>query len=801
MSAALSPLPQLPPQMRIAIFCPDTNIRLSLNDLQFRGVRGGKAAILQLAVALAGLGATVDVFGGLVQVREDGNPRLKPLSQAEGDYDALIYTTGATLHFRQEEARRVQGKISVFWISGPAPCEPPPVPIHWVVTPSCWLADRALNAWDVPRDQVVTIRGEAVPERLDPSAVLSAPREPARGVFLSHPDKGLDLVLEVLARLREKNWPVQLDIFGSRGFWQEEPRSLRNLPSWVHVCGELPQMQATRGLLSYGFMPYFVRWADGYSLATAEAMAAGVIVFASGHGSNAEFVRHGETGVLVPVRDGVPDLEEAERWLERYLATPGQWLAMRKRASESVPTWQEAARQWIELLLQQPPEPLVLQEARTTASSSPRTGKAALGPAAHEPLLAVAGDFGTSNTGDEAILVSTLSLLQAASSDLEPVILGVKKDRFLARFPRVVSWPDWESAMETIRHADGLVLAGGGLFHEWWALDKRALLSHHADGPTAYLSLVAAASALGKPCLVLGVGVGPLHSQSGKELVGSVLRTAPVVTVRDRQSLTLLMECGLDPHHVSWTADPAFLLPHRWPRPEALWDETLGFEPPGRKLVLVVRNWSVFSSGSSFPQRLARALDLVACKTGASLLFLPFQENQGHPWTDDASAALSVLGFLDSRSQAYLLPRLDPYRADAVIGHADLVLAMRFHAAVFAFRSLVPCVGLAYDLKVRAMFEDALLSRWCFDLAGWTAEELALAILELLEHPHAQRDAQALFRQRAHQRLQRHLLALRSWRHLHPQASPEIESWRSLLSSLSGGSQNVGVQSKMSTLE
>ncbi|MCL4764076.1 MAG: glycosyltransferase, partial [Burkholderiales bacterium] len=85
---------------------------------------------------------------------------------------------------------------------------------------------------------------------------------------------------------------------------------------------------------------------DGFSTAAAEAMAAGVIVFATAHGSNAEFVRHGWNGFLVRALDGQPDLGQAEHLLASYLRAPERFEAVRANAMREVPTWDEQAAAW-----------------------------------------------------------------------------------------------------------------------------------------------------------------------------------------------------------------------------------------------------------------------------------------------------------------------------------------------------------------------------------------------------------------------------------------------------------------------
>jgi glycosyltransferase involved in cell wall biosynthesis len=102
-------------------------------------------------------------------------------------------------------------------------------------------------------------------------------------------------------------------------------------------------------MAGYGLMLYLTEWVDGFSLSTAEAMAAGVVVIATAHGANADFVRHGWNGFLVRSDGGRPDLAAAESIARSYLRDPKGFEPLRARAMASVPTWDEQAAAWREV--------------------------------------------------------------------------------------------------------------------------------------------------------------------------------------------------------------------------------------------------------------------------------------------------------------------------------------------------------------------------------------------------------------------------------------------------------------------
>lgn len=328
----------------IAVICPDTNIELSVDAPDRVAIRGGKSAIVQLAAAWTRAGHEVTVFAGRVRPGRTERLQVRPFAETDGRYDVAIYVTGALGHFRDPVAARAQARVNLFWLNGPHRVEPPPfVKLDWIVAPARFLARRAIDAWGHPTERVVVIPGEAVRER---PTLADAPRNPAHAIYASHPDKGLAEALEVLARCRSLGVRCTLDVFGSASLWGVPLDAVAAVGDWTRLAGDVPEREVARQMVGYGFMPYFTDWLDGFSTATAEAMAAGVIVFATAHGSNAEFIRHGWNGFLVGTIDGRPDLDEATRLLTHYLRAPHDFDAIRDNARRSVPTWDEQASEW-----------------------------------------------------------------------------------------------------------------------------------------------------------------------------------------------------------------------------------------------------------------------------------------------------------------------------------------------------------------------------------------------------------------------------------------------------------------------
>ncbi|HEY7111782.1 MAG TPA: glycosyltransferase family 4 protein [Thermoanaerobaculia bacterium] len=330
----------------VIVVCPDTNVRLWPGRTDEAATGGGKTAILRLADAWARAGHPVTVAAGAVRTESAEGVTIASMSEAAGEYDVAIYVTGSYGHFRDPEVDAIRAARRLFWQNGPGRAELPPGRVDWYVAPAKFLARRAVDEWGHPPEKVVVIPGEAVRRRR--AASEAASRDPFAAIYASHPFKGLREAVEVLGHLRAEFPGVRLDVYGSERLWADGAAASaeRVLPEWVRRAGETPQSEVERRMADYGLMLYLTEWVDGFSLSTAEALAAGVIVIATAHGANAEFLRHGWNGFLVRSDGGRPDLLEAQSLVRAYLRDPAAFAGIRANAMASVPTWDEQAEEW-----------------------------------------------------------------------------------------------------------------------------------------------------------------------------------------------------------------------------------------------------------------------------------------------------------------------------------------------------------------------------------------------------------------------------------------------------------------------
>ncbi|MDW7984066.1 MAG: polysaccharide pyruvyl transferase family protein [Acidobacteriota bacterium] len=370
--------------------------------------------------------------------------------------------------------------------------------------------------------------------------------------------------------------------------------------------------------------------------------------------------------------------------------------------------------------------------------------------------IALTGCFGFQNTGDDAIWETWLHELSVLPQ-VEVIAVGVNSVYLGPQYPgtAVLDWRQWTETIDVLASADLLIVAGGGLFHDYCPVEPFLFMEPTPlICPMTYLNLISWAKVLGRPCILTGVGVGPLKTEIGQTYGREVLRWADFITVRDTESRKTLQSIDLPEwDRVLVTADPVFRLPPGG-RDQALAVlEATGLSLTRPVIGVVVRNWMRDPPMDRWGRALAEALRELVDATGGTVLFLPFQVYPPDEEANDITAAAAIQRWMGESYSVPIVSRyLTPSEADALIGACDAVIAMRLHALIMAIRNAVPCVGLAYDPKVRALMADAGLTTYTWDLAFIQSHALARQVLELLERPDGFRSTAIAYRDEAVER-------------------------------------------------
>ena len=195
------------------------------------------------------------------------------------------------------------------------------------------LARFQIERVGIPAQRLVVIPYglDDLPERWGenpPDAVRSEARV-LLAVCRLEPQKGVDVAVRALARVREREPAAELVVLGEGPELAQLEALARGLQVPVHLLGRVPDVGAW--LRRAALLVHPVRW-EGFGLAVLEAMLAGLPVVASRVSSLPELVVDGQTGVLVPPDD--PDALTAG--IETALAARDRLgAAGRRRAQET----------------------------------------------------------------------------------------------------------------------------------------------------------------------------------------------------------------------------------------------------------------------------------------------------------------------------------------------------------------------------------------------------------------------------------------------------------------------------------
>lgn len=281
----------------------------------------------------------------------------------------------------------------------------------------------------------------------------------------------------------------------------------------------------------------------------------------------------------------------------------------------------------------------------------------------------VSGYYGFDNFGDDAVLKVLIECFKDRF-DLTVLSANPVKTRNCYGVEALYSFDYW-GVFNKIRTSDVLISGGGSLLQD--VTSFKSLLY--------YLLLIFLAGLFRKKIVIFAQGIGPLRRLTAKSLTKLALRNAKIITVRDQDSFDLLKSWGLNPMLVT---DPVFSLPIQSciRKKDKIGIQLRNFEGIDR---IWLNNFANIINENFIDNHiviysLQDAIDLDVCKNFASLL---------------KSKKVSIKKALC----------IDEVIKE--IAGLDVLIAMRFHAALIGFRAGVKVLPIAYDKKVALLAQKA----------------------------------------------------------------------------------------------
>ncbi len=350
------------------------------------------------------------------------------------------------------------------------------------------------------------------------------------------------------------------------------------------------------------------------------------------------------------------------------------------------------------------------------------------------PKLLITGYYGYGNAGDEAILSGMVADLRQVIDDVELCVVSADpKTTQKLHNVHTLKQSDVKSLIEAVRDSDLVILGGGGLFHDYWRFDPHKMMTDEQDGLAYYLSVPQLAALHSVPCMLYGVGFGPLGDASINDQIVRALSMCQLITVRDRESVDVLRSTGMTKligdQHIVQTADPAFNMPlsSKENAIQVLIKNSVPLDAP--RMAVNLRYWDFGVKPDDWEAEVAQALDMWIAKNDGHVVFVPFQEGAHPPYGDDSAVCERVRDRMQRSGSASLLEVFTlPGMLPDLFTHVDIVLTMRTHGAVFSLLSGTPVVGLAYDPKVSALLHEFGLGSLSLPISDWSTEKIIRAL-------------------------------------------------------------------------
>ncbi len=326
----------------------------------------------------------------------------------------------------------------------------------------------------------------------------------------------------------------------------------------------------------------------------------------------------------------------------------------------------------------------------------------------------ISGYYGEKNAGDEAILAGILQEIGRRDVEARFTVLSFDPDdterrhgegRDLVAVSTSLRSP---GVLRTVMKTSDLLVSGGGSFlHEAdFELHGRSFLFRRGKlRPVPYfLSVILMARMQGLPVMWYAQGLGPLHTYAARRLIAGAASASQAVTWRDPESARLAYSIGVRAPVMEVVPDPAYGLTPATPEEAHAELEAYGLTPGSRYMAVCPRPWL---GRAKYLENVGRVLDKAGATLGLETLLVPLHEVQDPAVCETLAARPGLAG------RAHVLhPVASPAVLAAVLGGAELVVAMRLHSGILAGTAGTPAVVIDYDPKTRAFAKQTGQSKW-----------------------------------------------------------------------------------------
>jgi polysaccharide pyruvyl transferase WcaK-like protein len=290
--------------------------------------------------------------------------------------------------------------------------------------------------------------------------------------------------------------------------------------------------------------------------------------------------------------------------------------------------------------------------------------------------IILTGGYGAGNLGDDLLATVAVATLRIAGAD----VLLAAGDRGL---PDADLTQHRSRLSRVLSRGDRLLLGGGGIFNDHWALDYSRY----------FTSLALIARARGAGASAAGIGVEPLHTNAGRCLLRAAAQVLRPFGVRDPQSLAILRR------HLA--ARPALGTDLGW-----LADEVPAVASAGHPVVAVTIAGETESAATRRLTLLEPALRAVMRHQPDVEIRLICMQTHHDALHDDRSL-LAVLGHRLASPRVVIIQPTSVAEVRQALADVTVAVGYRLHGLLLGYLSGADIVAISRSEKVTNTFHGA----------------------------------------------------------------------------------------------
>ncbi len=346
--------------------------------------------------------------------------------------------------------------------------------------------------------------------------------------------------------------------------------------------------------------------------------------------------------------------------------------------------------------------------------------------------ITLLGSSSGRNSGDAALIAAIMDDVDRACGreltyDIPTLRPAYIRDHYPNR-TRPVGMMPWHGALRmlgaptalALRRADAVVIFDAVLF-------DRSLFNPLFNFMSTLHFLLPLAMRRGTPLVAYNVGVGPVDTPAGRRMLKALAERMLFMTVRDRESLELLREIGVQNPRIRLTADAALNAPSWTAEQVAPVYRAAGVDPDQPKLGININRyldtWAsagrVSMGREAFLDVFARALIRFHEATPVPIVFVTTQHH-------DVDLTRALMERLPANVPTALIDnrQYDHAAIKGILRHLDLLCGMRLHSLILASAEYTPIVGITYQPKVGSYFRELGLGERTLSFDDFTPERL-----------------------------------------------------------------------------